>query len=244
MEEGLVMAFVAFAAGGLLKGAIGAGTPVVAVPIMSIYYGVPFAVAVFALPAFLSNLWQLWIFRAELPAGRFVATMMVAAATGAALGSLMLASLPSQLLMVVVAGMALAYVAFRLKRPDWHLPWKTAERVVAPVALASGIMQGAAGISAPLSLTFVSALGLTRPAFIATISAFFLSMSVLQLPTLWTLDILTPQRLAISLGACIPLFGAMPVGAWLARFVDRRTFDRVVLFLLVVVALRLLHEAV
>lgn len=243
MEEGIVMAFVAFAAGGLLKGAIGAGTPVIAVPIMSIYYGVPFAVAVFAFPAFLSNLWQLWVFRAELPSRRFVMTMMIAAATGALVGSLILASLPSRILMVVVAAMALAYVAFRLKRPDWHLPWATAQKVVAPVALASGIMQGAAGISAPLSLTFVSALGLPRPAFIATISAFFLSMSVLQLPTLWSLDILTPQRLAISAAACVPLFGAMPVGAWLARFIDRRMFDRIVLFLLVVVALRLFYEA-
>lgn len=237
------MAFVAFAAGGLLKGAIGAGTPVIAVPIMSIYYGVPFAVAVFALPAFLSNLWQLWRYRAQLPSRRFVLTMMVSAAAGASIGSLALASLPSRLLMGCVAAMALVYVAFRLARPSWQLPWKTAEKVVGPVALTSGVLQGAAGISAPLSLTFVSSLGLERAAFIATISAFFLSMSVLQLPTLWTLGILTPQRLVISAVACLPLFGAMPIGAWLARFVDRRSFDRIVLMLLTVVALRLLIEA-
>lgn len=237
------MAFVAFAAGGLLKGAIGAGTPVIAVPIMSIYYGVPFAVAVFALPAFLSNLWQLWRYRTQLPSRRFVLTMMVAASTGAAVGSLALASLPSRLLMGCVAAMALVYVVFRLARPSWHLPWQTAERVVGPVALASGVLQGAAGISAPLSLTFVSSLGLERTAFIATISAFFLSMSVLQLPTLWTLGILTPERFVISAVACLPLFGAMPIGAWLARFVDRRSFDQIVLVLLTGVALRLLAEA-
>ena len=243
MEEGLVMAMVAFALGGLLKGAIGAGTPVIAVPIMSLYYGVPFAVAVFALPAFLSNLWQVWRFRADLLPRRFVLRMMGGAMIGAAIGTVMLARLSSDLLMGIVAAMTLAYVGFRLARPGWSLRYSIAERAVGPVAFASGILQGAAGISAPLSLTFVSALGLARPAFIATISAFFWAMSAVQLPAQWAVGILTPERIGVSLLACIPLFGAMPVGGWLARYIPHVVFDRLVMTLLVVIALRLIWAA-
>lgn len=242
MEEGLILAFVAFAVGGILKGAIGAGTPVVVVPIMSLYFGVPFAVAVFALPAFLSNLWQLWRFRADLLPLRFVGVMMAGAMAGAGIGTAMLARLSSDLLMAVVAAMTLAYVGFRLMRPDWSLAHGPAQRLVGPVAFASGLLQGAAGISAPLSLTFVSAMRLPRPAFIATVSAFFWSMSVVQLPAQWALGILTPERLAISLAACVPLFGAMPLGGWLARFLPREVFDKLVMALLVVIAVRLLAE--
>ena len=55
MTEAILVAMLAFLLGGVLKGAIGAGTPVIVIPIMSIYFDVPFAVAVFALPALVSS---------------------------------------------------------------------------------------------------------------------------------------------------------------------------------------------
>lgn len=243
MEEGLIAAFLAFALGGVLKGAIGAGTPVVAIPIMALYYDVPFAVSVFVLPAFLSNLWQIWRFRSDLLPIRFVAQLGVAAGTGALVGSVMLANLPSDALTLTVACLALAYVGFRLTRPDWQLAYANAYRIVLPVGLVSGILQGAAGISAPVSVTFLNAMKLNRTAFIGTASTFFLSMSLVQIPALVSLGVLTMDRFVISIAACVPLFGAMPVGGWLARFIDRETFDRIVLALLTVIALRLIWEA-
>ena len=46
----LAIAVLALLLGGVLKGAIGAGAPVVAVPIISMLYGVPTAVCVLLLP--------------------------------------------------------------------------------------------------------------------------------------------------------------------------------------------------
>ena len=243
METGIVMAILAFAMGGVLKGAIGAGTPVIAVPILSLYYGVPFAVTVFALPAVLSNLLQLWQFRRDLLPERFIWPMGLGAGVGAGLGTVILVSLPAQILMISVAGATLAYVGFRLARPDWQLGYDLAARVVLPVSVLAGIMQGAAGISAPISLTFISALRLERAAFIGTISAFFLAMSLVQLPALWGVGLLTGEKLLYSLGLCIPLFAAMPLGGWLARFIPPAMFERIVMALLVLIAARLLWAA-
>ena len=244
MEQGLIMALVAFALGGVLKGAIGAGTPVVAVPIMALYYGVPFAVAVFALPSLLSNLWQAWKYRAALLPRRFVVPLGLGAAAGAAIGSVMLANLSSATLMGGVAAMTLAYVGSRLARPGWTLPDTAAQRIVWPVATLSGILQGAAGISAPVSITYLNAMRLGRESFIATISLFFGSMSLVQVPLLAYLGVLTSERLTLSAIACVPLFAAMAAGAWMARFIPRDTFDRIVMALLVLIALRLLWQAV
>ncbi len=244
MDEGLIMAFVAFALGGVLKGAIGAGTPVIAVPIMSLYYGVPFAVSVFAIPAFLSNIWQLWQFRADLMPRRFVLPLTFGAGVGAALGTVMLAGLSGRVLMMVVAGLALIYVAFRIRRPGWSLQHGMATKIAAPVGVGCGILQGAAGISAPLSISFISALGLSRPGFIATISALFMAMSIVQIPSLWAVGLLTPERAGISLMACLPLFAGMPLGEWLARFISRDSFDKIVMALLTLIALRLFWEAI
>ena len=82
-----------------------------------------------------------------------------------------------------------------------------------------------------------------RYEFIATISAFFFVMSLLQIPTQIVVGVLDWERAGLALLAAIPLFGAMPLGERAAKRVSRATFDRVVLGLLTVVALRLAYQA-
>src|SRR3546814_7751157 len=88
----------------------------------------------------------------------------------------MLISLPSDLLLLGVAGAVFLYIAFRLARPDWVLDLGIATRLAAPAGFAGGLLQGAAGISAPISITFLNAMRVDRSAFIATISVFFVAM--------------------------------------------------------------------
>lgn len=240
MIEGLVVAMIAFALGGILKGAIGAGTPVIVIPLMSIYFDVPYAVSVFVLPALLSNLWQGWQYRSALLDRGFVIRLALGAATGALVGSILLASLPSDILSIAVGVLALCYIAFRLAKPDWQLDHGVARRIVLPVGVAAGILQGAAGISAPVSMTFLHALKLTRPQFIATISILFSAMAAIQLPTLSSLGVLDGERFLISMLACVPLFLGMPVGAWLVRHIRPQVFDRLIMLLLFVIAVRLI----
>jgi uncharacterized protein len=169
MIEGLLVAMIAFALGGILKGAIGAGTPVVVIPLMSIYFDVPFAVSVFAFPALASNIWQDWQFRDALLDPGFAIQLALGAAAGALIGTFLLASLPSDTLSIVVGVLAQLYVVFRLAKPDWRLDYEVARRIVVPAGVLSGLLQGAAGISAPVSMTFLHALHMTRSQFIATI---------------------------------------------------------------------------
>jgi uncharacterized membrane protein YfcA len=239
----LTIVILVLALGGALKGAIGAGSPVVAVPVLSLFFGVPFAVAIFVLPNLLSNLWQGWTHRADRLPGRFTFGFALSGAIGAGIGSVMLARLPSELLMLIVALAVLAYVAFKLARPHWVLTMEAGQRLVIPAGILGGMMQGAGGISAPVSVTFLNALKPGRRAFIATISVFFAAMSLVQIPALWSLGILTPERIGLSLLACIPLFGAMPLGARAARHVSGETFDRLLLGLLTLIALRLIWGA-
>jgi uncharacterized membrane protein YfcA len=239
-EVGLALPFLAFLLGGILKGAVGAGAPVVAVPILSMLYGVPFAVSVFVLPNLFSNLVQAWQFRKHLRRPKFALAFALSGALGAGFGSLLLAWLPADILMRSVAIIVIGYVMFRLFRPAWQLPHGLARVWVVPMGLIGGILQGANGISAPISITFLNALRLERAVFIATISTFFVAMSLIQIPTLFALNILTFDRLVFSLVALVPLFGGMLIGARLARLVQATTFDRLILVLLTLIALKLL----
>lgn len=230
--------------GGILKGATGAGAPIVAVPVLAMLYDVPFAVTMLTFPILFANIWQAWRFRASQGSPSFVWLFAGGAAVGTAAGTLLLVSLPSRLLFVSVSCTVLVYIAFRLSRPQWQMSEALGQRLVLPVGILSGIMQGAAGISAPVSLTFLSALRMERARFIAVVSVFFTSMAAVQIPTLIGVGVMDGHRMALSLLACLPLFGGMPIGAALAKHLSPKTFERVIFTLLAVISIRMIVEAI
>ena len=240
----LILVLIAFALGGILKGATGAGAPIIAVPVMTLFFGAPFAVAVFSIPNLVTNIWQGWHYRQHRLSGPLMIRFAVAGAWCAGIGSVMLARLPTEALTLTVALSVLAYVGFRALRPGWRLSLPRAEALAAPMGVLGGILQGAAGLSAPVSLSFLNALKLERAQFIVTISVFFFAMALVQIPMLVGLGILTTERFLLSCLALIPLMAAMPLGAWLARRISAATFDRVILVLLTLLSVRLIWQAV
>ena len=242
MEFGIIYIVLGFALGGILKGATGAGAPIIAVPIVASQYSVPLAVAIFIVPNLASNLWLGWSYRKYRLPLRFGAMFATAGAIGAGLGTVMLASLSGATLKVMVAIAVLAYIAFRLLRPNWVLEYEKSLRVVMPVGTVAGILQGASGISAPVSITFLNAMKLEREQFISTISVFFIAMALVQLPMLINYGFFTWETFWLSCAAVVPLVAFMPVGSFLAKKISRTAFDRAILALLAIVAIKLIVE--
>ncbi len=239
----LFLAALALAAGGVLKGAIGAGAPLLAVPLLALLHDVPFAVAILVVPNIVSNGWQAWAYRAHIVSRRMGWSLAIGGATGACLGSVLLAKLSGDLLLAGLASLVFLYIGLHLARPEWRMGRAFAERIAGPVAVLGGILQGAGGISAPVSITFLHAMRLERLEFMATISVFFGAMGLAQLPTLFAFEILTPSLTVLSCLAAVPLFGAMPLGAALGQRIRREIFDSIILWLLAVIALKLLFNA-
>jgi len=239
----IVIAFAGIALGGFLKGATGAGAPVIGVPILAVVFGVPKAVAIFSVLNLCSNVWQAWSYRSALGSLRFVRVFALAGAIGAAVGSVVLASLPTEALMGGLALIVFLYIGLRVARPSWKVDRARGERVAGAAGFIGGFMQGAGGISAPVSVTYLNSMRLERREFIATISVFFFTMSILQIPSLAALGIMTWERVGLALLAAIPMFAAMPLGEWAAKHVSQATFDKLILLLLAVVALQLAYTA-
>jgi uncharacterized protein len=242
METAIIIA-AAFAFGGILKGATGFGAPVLAIPLLALFFDVPFAVTIFAVPNLVPNLWQSWAFRAQrLPLG-FILRFTLSGALGAGIGTFMLAKLPENVLSLVLAAIIFAYVTFRLLRPSWKLAYPLALKLTPPVGIIAGILQGGAGLSAPASLTFLNAMQLEREQFIATISMFFVSLSLVQIPLLASYGYMTATNFALSSAALIPLVAFMPVGARLARHISPKMFDRIILTILSLLGIKLFLSA-
>jgi len=61
----LTVGVLSFCVGGVVKGAIGVGLPMLAVPMMSLVMPTPQAMALVAVPVVGSNLWQVWTERSK-----------------------------------------------------------------------------------------------------------------------------------------------------------------------------------
>lgn len=241
--NGIILATIGLALGGLLKGATGAGAPIIAVPVMAMWFGVPVAVSVFAVPNLLGNVWQAWSFRKERLPKRFILGFAGGGALGTLIGTVLLANLPADALTLAVALAVFAYVGFRLARPGWVLAYPLAERLSALMGLLGGTLFGATGLSAPVTLSFLNAMKLERRQFIATITVFFTMMGIVQIPMLFWYGIMDGHRFMVSTAAFLPILAFMPVGNWLGRRLSREVFDKIILAVLTVIALRLLHQA-
>lgn len=239
----MIWAIISLAIGGILKGATGAGTPILAVPVMAMFFGVDVAVVTMLIPNLVNNFWQGWQFRTSMLPRRFMVVFNLAGMVGVVAGTWLLVSLSPTILLLLVAFGVFSYIAFRLARPGWRVPERMYQPLATPVGVLAGILQGASGVSAPVSITFLSAMGLTRPVFIGTISWFFAWMTLAQLPALALSGVLTWERLGYSLGALALISAFMPVGGMIGRRVSRETFDKALLTLLFLIAVKIVFDA-
>lgn len=241
--EFLLVVILGLGLSGFVKGATGVGLPLVAVPALAAFIGVPHALAILVVPLIVTNVWQVWRYRAQREGTEFLIRLLPAGALGIALGTWALATLPLRALSSVLAWMVVAYVVLQLARPNLRIS-EPAVRTMAPaVGLIAGVLQGATGISAPVSITFVHAAGLTRHAFVFAISSMFLLFAIVQFGALAVAGIMTWGRFLEGWVALLPIMVTMPIGAWASRLLSRKAFDRLILGMLSAMALKLLLDS-
>jgi uncharacterized membrane protein YfcA len=232
----------ALAGGAVIKGATGMGLPLVALPVLTAVFGLQHAVSVLTIPLLASNLWQVWLHRGVRADRRlrFMPLLLAGGAIGIVGGTWLLVSVPERLLQVVLGAMLLVYVVIRLGRPNWTVGDSAARGASFPVGLGAGALQGATGISAPLSVTFVHAMRLEREAHVFAVSAIFLLFSMVQVPALMVSGVMRGEWLLQGVLALVPILLFMPVGQWLGTRFSAVAFDRLTLVFLCLIGLQLL----
>ena len=229
---------LALALGGILKGATGAGMPVIAVPVIASVYGVHLAVAVLVIPNLIVNLWQMFKYRKESGDTRFALRFSLAGAFGAGIGTYVLATFPIAALNLSMAAIIIAYILLRLLNPEYRIPIDGAQKIVWAAGAGGGILQGAVGVSAPIAVTFANAIKLERSAFIFLLSSFFFTMCLVQIPMQIAFGIMDWTVALLGLFALAPLFAALPVGEWIGSRMSAVTFDRCILAFLAILAMK------
>lgn len=240
LDPGFVLVVAcALGLGGMVKGAIGLGLPIVSIPVLAAFLGVPHALAIIMVPLVVTNAWQIRQYHAHRTRAAFLRPLVGSGLFGIALGTWALTELPVSVLSLTLATIVTVYIATILSKPTVALSERTGLRIAPLIGLVGGTLQGATGISAPVTVTYLHAMRLAREPFIYAVSVMFFAFALVQSASLWVAGVLTPVRLLEGAVALIPIALGMPVGNWLARKLSRKAFERFIVILLAVMAVRL-----
>ena len=237
----IIAILVAFSLGGILKGATGAGAPIITIPVIAAFYDVRIAVIIMVIPNLLTNIGQLYQFRKTILPKFFTLSFAIGGGVGAFLGTILLANLSIKILTLSVAFIVIVYILLKLLVPSWKLTYEKAKKLVFLMGSLGGILQGTAGLSAPISITFLNSMKLERNQFIPTISVYFGVMSIFQMPTLYYYNFLNLEIVLVSCISTLVLLSFMPIGSWIAKSVSKESFDKITLILLGFIAFRIIY---
>ena len=226
---------------GLLKGTIGVGMPVVALPVLSLFIDVKSAAMLLAMPLILSNLPQ------ALEGGQTGRCLMqlmpvlLGMIPGLFLGVRALLALDANVAKMIAGAVLMGVGGVTLLAPKLQLP----SRVILPAGITfgffGGILGGIAAMPGPLVFIFMLAKGLRGQAFTKEASLYLVvSAGVLAI-------LLTASRqfswldVAISTAAMVPIVLGMYVGQQLRDKIAPEMFKTLVLIAVIAAGAELLR---
>ena len=230
----------AFVLGGVVKGMLGVGLPLVIVPLLALVIPTPKAIALMGIPIVLSNIWQAADSGMVVYALRRFAVLLVTLAVATAVTARLALGMQVATLNMMVAAALLLAVTLMTWNPRLDIDARGEVRWGAAVGTLSGMMGGVSSLMGPLMITYLVALRLPRETFIGSISVIYLVGVLPLIGAMVSMDVMgVPEALLSSL-ALAPLFAGMALGKRLRRHVSESAFRRLLLGFLVVVAVLLL----
>jgi hypothetical protein len=228
---------------GTVKGAIGIGLPLITVPALAFFVGVPQAIAVMSLPILITNGYQAFT-NAELPASaRRFWPLLLALVAGVLLGANLLVALDPRTLYTVLGVAVIVFGALNLANPRIAVPAGAQRWLPWPIGFGAGVLGGLSNFFGPPIVMYLVALRLPREAFVATVGlAFFVGAVPLYSLLAWHGVYGWPQA-AASAAAILPVLAGVRIGERLRQRVPQETFRLLVLALLIVIGLNLLRRA-
>ncbi len=234
---------LAFLAGGLVKGVLGIGLPLVVVPAIATLTSPLQAIALLLVPALSSNVMQAYQAGLGPSALRRFWPACAAIVIGSWLGSSVLIRADDATATAVVGFVVVLFCATQFLT---QLPAIGAaqERWFTPAAgTASGFAGGLTGFFGLTLVPYLLALRLSKEDFVATVALLYLCGVSAMYLHLALIDTFTWPVVGMSAAASIPTLLGVWLGSLLRRRVSEAAFRRLLLAVLVVMALNLLRKA-
>jgi len=228
--------------GGIVKGTLGVGLPLFAVPLMSLMIGSTQAIALVAVPVLASNIWQAWQEASwKITLKRFWPLMMTQAIMTVFAVHWTLSFTVKQLNMLVAFAVVLAVVSMLFK-PSFSISPQKEKWTGALVGTLSGMLGGVSSLMGPILISYMMSLKLKRDEFVGAISVIYLNAAWPLYAAMYAFDRMEVIDIGYSFLALIPMAIGLSTGQILRHKLSEDAFRKVLLgFLIFVAALLVLR---
>jgi uncharacterized membrane protein YfcA len=229
----VLVTLVAFLMGGFIKGLSGLGMPMVALPILSLYFSVPQAVALTMVPILVSNGWQAFSSGGFGPVLRRFWPMQLIMAVALTFSASLMVRLDNALLLVLGGAVLMVSILGLMLSGGRSLPAVYERPVGILVALVAGAISIVSSLFGIVIIIYLSSLSLARAEFVTTISIIYFFAGLPYLAGLLAFDVMQPVDLIGSALATIPAMLGLMLATRLTHGIVDESFRKMLRVVLI-----------
>ena len=230
---------------GIVKGALGMGLPLFAVPILVTVFDLPTAIALMIVPILTSNLIQAWegknkqisisTFKRFFPLIITLIPFTIFTAQYISKIDIKLGSLLMGLIVIIFSLSNLINNNIIIK--------PKAEIIISPIiGIIAGILGGISSLIGPLIAMYLIALKLEKDFFVITIAIIFLCFSITLYSTLAINGVMNFNNITGSLLATIPVMFGVILGNRIRGKINQKKFKIILIIFLIIIGINLIRK--
>ena len=229
----------AFLVGGIVKGTIGFGLPLVTIALMANVVPPKEAVGISVLPTLVSNL--LLVLEARQPGAVIRRHLAVLAMlpVGVLVGAMLIQAIDGQTLLLGLGIVVIVFVVLDIFQLRLTVPAKHERLSGAAAGLVSGLFGGLSGVFAPPMVLHLLGLNLDRAAYISAVGILWTAAAALITVAFGAIDVLTAPLANVAIALMVPMAAGMGLGRLVRLRLNPVWFRRAIAAGLFAAALRL-----
>lgn len=241
----LVVAIVigAFLAAGTVKGVLGVGLPMIAVPLIASATSPAQAIALASVPVVVSNAWQSFHGGHTSACLRRFWPMLTAVVIGTLIGVQILATVDARVVSGILGVVLVVFTALQALPRTLELGPRSERWLGPPLGLIGGVLGGMSSLFGPLLILYLVALRLPKDVFVAAVALLFFTGSLPLFLGLVAHDILSPHQILLSALSALPVIAGLVIGRLLRQRIPQALFEKALFAVLVVIGLNLIRRA-
>lgn len=239
----VIIIILAVLAGGLVKGTIGFGMPMVALPLIAFIIPATTAMILLCAPILLTNFLQMKI-KEGISSYRFL-PMIICLIIGLIIGARLILEINlntiTQIIAVSIIFAALVNcIGFKIENIN-----KSKERIITSIiGFGSGILGGLSTFYGPPMLAYLVAADLPKEKFVRTVSTMYFVGSFPLYGSLIYYGFATKLDLMMSLFLIIPAFISQQIGAKIRNKINQKQFRICILVTLIILGISLFIKTI
>ena len=243
--EMIAIMSTALVVGGVVKGVVGLGLPIVTMAILLNFMPPLVVLGLLVAPILVTNLWQALRAGNLLEPLRRFWPMIVMALIFLFIGAQLIVAMDTQVLFAVLGVCVVVFSGTSLFRPNVPPLKPETEKWAGPLAGAmGGLLGGISTIWGPPMMMYFVMLKLPKDTFVRTVGLAWFSLAVPLTFAYWRNGIFAGDVITLSFAACVPGMIGIRIGEKIRNKIDQETFRKVMLVILLIIGLNLIRRAV